>query len=711
MDQQHLTTGTGSSLRVVVASVLALAAGQAALAETASLTLEEVVVTAQKREELLQETPIAISAMSTRELETRRISSVMDLMNQAPSITIAPFAGTRVAPNLFIRGMGNLNAQSTNDMATSVYVDGVPVGRGIGMALDIADLERVELLRGPQGTLYGRNTTAGAINFITRKPDQEFGLRAQLTAGSWDLRAGRLSINVPFGEKLAARLSYMRSENDGWIDNLSTLPNQINFNEDRKKEAMKAAIRFLPTDNVTVDYSYDQSEMVFGNHFYQRVAGGTAVPGRQESVASVRGMTPSETKVTGHMLAVEWDAGTMTLRSITGYRDLENDVHMNFADLFLQDRTMQQDQFTHEFQLLGEAAGGRVKYVTGLFYADEDTEETLNSFGGFDVWAAEAEARSAAIFSQVTWTPAMLEDRLDLTLGARYTEDSRRVKKTFIRPMPPGAGATPGQIAIGDRDFNSFTPAVTVAYAFSDTINSYVKFSTGYRAGGFNPQSTPAFVQQGFEEENVDAWEIGLKSELFDRRLRANLALFHNKYEDLQVDQARVPPIFVDTLNAGSATTEGAELELNGLITSGLSFNLYFTYLDADYGSYVDNGVELEAQRFMPNAPDMQIGGGLRYETVLGELGDLIMEVDFRSVDDFYAGPKPDTLTQGYQIWNARVQLANIEAPSGSGKFRVAVWGKNLSDKIYRFSTTNLGILCAQFGPPRSVGVDLIYDF
>lgn len=711
MDQQHLTTGTGSSLRVVVASVLALAAGQAALAETASLTLEEVVVTAQKREELLQETPIAISAMSTRELETRRISSVMDLMNQAPSITIAPFAGTRVAPNLFIRGMGNLNAQSTNDMATSVYVDGVPVGRGIGMALDIADLERVELLRGPQGTLYGRNTTAGAINFITRKPDQEFGLRAQLTAGSWDLRAGRLSINVPFGEKLAARLSYMRSENDGWIDNLSTRPNQINFNEDRKKEAMKAAIRFLPTDNVTVDYSYDQSEMVFGNHFYQRVAGGTAVPGRQESVASVRGMTPSETKVTGHMLAVEWDAGTMTLRSITGYRDLENDVHMNFADLFLQDRTMQQDQFTHEFQLLGEAAGGRVKYVTGLFYADEDTEETLNSFGGFDVWAAEAEARSAAIFSQVTWTPAMLEDRLDLTLGARYTEDSRRVKKTFIRPMPPGAGATPGQIAIGDRDFNSFTPAVTVAYAFSDTINSYVKFSTGYRAGGFNPQSTPAFVQQGFEEENVDAWEIGLKSELFDRRLRANLALFHNKYEDLQVDQARVPPIFVDTLNAGSATTEGAELELNGLITSGLSFNLYFTYLDADYGSYVDNGVELEAQRFMPNAPDMQIGGGLRYETVLGELGDLIMEVDFRSVDDFYAGPKPDTLTQGYQIWNARVQLANIEAPSGSGKFRVAVWGKNLSDKIYRFSTTNLGILCAQFGPPRSVGVDLIYDF
>ncbi len=709
MDQQHRIT-TGSSLRIVVAAVLALAASQGAWAQTEALTLEEVVVTAQKREELLQDTPIAISAMSTRELETKRVNSVMDLMNQAPSITIAPFAGTRVAPNLFIRGMGNLNAQSTNDMATSVYVDGVPVGRGIGMALDVADLERVEILRGPQGTLYGRNTTAGAINFITRKPGDEFGLRAQLTAGSWDLRAGRLSLNLPMGEKLAARVAWMRSENDGWIDNLSTLPNQINFNEDRKKEAIKVAIRFLPTDDVTLDYSYDQSEMVYGNHFYQRLAGPTAVPGRQESTASARGMIPSETKVTGHVLAIEWDAGPMTLRSITGYRDLESDVHMNFADLFLQDRTMQQDQFTHEFQLLGEAAGGRVKYVTGLFYADEDTEETLNSFGGFDVWEAEAEARSAAIFGQLSWTPAVLDDRLDLTLGARYTEDSRRVKKTFVRPMPP-APATAGQIAIGDRDFNSFTPAVTVAYAFTDAINAYAKFSTGYRAGGFNPQSTPAFVQAGFEEESVDAWEVGLKSEWFERRLRANLALFHNKYSDLQVDQARVPPIFVDTLNAGSATIEGAELELNGRITRGLSLNLYFAYLDADYGSYVDNGVELEAQRFMPNAPDMQLGGSLRYETALGELGDLSMEVDFRSVEDFYAGPKPDTLTKGYDIWNARVQLANIGLPPEGGELRVALWGKNLSDKIYRLSTTNLGILCAQFGPPRSYGIDLIYEF
>src|SRR5690606_5785465 len=180
------------------------------------------------------------------------------------------FAGTRAAPNLFIRGMGNLNAQTTKDLATGIYVDGVPIGRAVGLAVDIADLERVEVLRGPQGTLWGRNTTAGAINFVTQKPDDEFSLKTQLTAGSWDLRSGRARINVPVTDRLAASLAYMRSEHDGWVDNTNaTLPNQINFNEDRKKEAIKAAVRIKPTDSIVMDYGFDMSKMIFGNHFYQ----------------------------------------------------------------------------------------------------------------------------------------------------------------------------------------------------------------------------------------------------------------------------------------------------------------------------------------------------------------------------------------------------------------------------------------------------------
>ncbi len=178
-------------------------------------TLEEIIVTAQKRMESLQVAPIAITAFSARDLETQRVSSVMDLVNKAPAITLAPFAGTRAAPNLFIRGMGNLNAQSTKDMATGIYVDGVPLARAMGLAVDIADLERVELLRGPQGTLWGRNTTAGAINFVTRKPDDEFSFSSQLGTASWKQFMVRSRVNVPVTDQFKTSLAYMRLENDG----------------------------------------------------------------------------------------------------------------------------------------------------------------------------------------------------------------------------------------------------------------------------------------------------------------------------------------------------------------------------------------------------------------------------------------------------------------------------------------------------------------
>lgn len=701
-----------SSTALLVGFAGAASAAESTVAdETSVRTLEEVIVTAQRREELLQETPIAITAFTSSDLEAQRISNVLDLLNKAPSVNLAPFAGTRVAPNLFIRGMGNLNAQSTKDMATGIYIDGVPVGRAIGLAADIADLERVEVLRGPQGTLWGRNTTAGAINFVTRKPDDELSVAAQLTAGSWDQMAARARINGPLTDSVSASLAYMRSENDGWVENKNrTLPNQINFNEDRKKEAIRAAMRFEPTDAVTVDYGYDTSEMTFGNHFYQVIAGPTAVPGRQESATPVRGLYPSNTEVSGHNLTVEWQLGQMTFKSITAYRDLDSRTNMNYADIFTQDATQVQHQFSQELQLVGDLLD-RIEYATGLFYFDEGTRETnASAFAGgalVDSWRVEAEASSAAIYGQATWTPPVLEDRLGLTLGMRYTEDSREATKTYVNP-----GFTPGLTGLvvkGDRDFDSFNPAVTVDYEFSDAIRGYAKYSTGYRAGGFNTQSTPPYFGPGFDAEDVEAWEIGLKSDLLGNRLRVNVAAFDNEYTDLQVDQVRTPPIFTDTINAGNATIQGVEIEATAVLARGLSANFFYAHLDGDYGSYVDNGVELEASKHVPNAPKYQLGAGVEYAFPHSSIGDFILSVDYRKQDEFYAGPNPNTLSPGYDLWNARLQLAEIPAPRGT--FRLAVWGKNLSDEIYRLSTTQLGMLSAQFGPPRSYGVDATYEF
>ena len=302
----------------------------------------------------------------------------------------------------------------------------------------------------------------------------------------------------------------------------------------------------------------------------------------------------------------------------------------------------------------------------------------------------------------------MLGDRLDLTLGARYTEDSRKATKNYLRTdLSPAI--LPGTVVVGDRDFDSFNPAITLDYAFVDNILGYAKYSTGYRAGGFSTQSTPAYFGQGFGQEDVKAWEIGLKSDLLGRRLRVNIAAFRNEYSDLQVDQARVPPIFTDTLNAGSATVKGVELESVAVLARGLTANLFYSWLDAEYDSYIDNGVEYAAVRHMPNAPKYQAGAGLEYAFPHLPAGNILLNVDYRKQDAFYGNPMSYSLSPGYQVWNAQAQLADIPVPQGS--FRVAVWGKNLGDEVYRLSTTNLGVPAAQFGAPRSVGVDVVYEF
>ncbi len=688
-------------------------AQEAPEAGTGAGALEEIVVTAQKREESLQETPIAITAFTSTQLRVQRVNNVMDLVNKVPSLNLAPFAGTRVAPNLFIRGMGNLNSQTTKDGATGIYIDGVPVGRSIGLATDIADLERIEVLRGPQGTLWGRNTTAGAINFITEKPSDELAFTGQITGGSWDLFSGRVMVNAPVTDEFFVRAAYMYTENDGWVENRNTtLSNQINFNEDRRKAAVRFAARYQPTESFTADYAFDNSDMTYGNHFYQVIQGPRAVRGRQESAVPLRGLRPSDTEVGGHTLTLDWDLGAMTVRSISAYRDLESRTNMNFIDIFTQDNIQDQDQFSQELQLVGDALGERLRYATGLFYFQEDSNENLASrFAGgalVDQWEVEAESTSAAIYGQATWTPPVLDDRLDLTVGLRYTEDTRKATKTYTNP-----GFTPairGLVVVGDRDFDSLNPAATVDYAFTDHINSYVKFSTGYRAGGFNTQSTPTFFGQGFDEENVDAWEVGLKSEFFAERLRVNLAAFSNDYEDLQVDQARVPPIFTDTINAGSAEIEGIELEASAVLAEGLTLDMFASWLDGQYNSYIDNGVDLADQKHIQNAPDWHYGAGVDYAFPSMAIGDLALHVDYRRQDEFYAGPNANTLSPGYEIWNARLELANIDT-EGRGTFRIAVWGRNLGDEIYRYSTTNLGAISAQFGPPRSMGVDAIYEF
>jgi iron complex outermembrane receptor protein len=242
-------------------------------------------------------------------------------------------------------------------------------------------------------------------------------------------------------------------------------------------------------------------------------------------------------------------------------------------------------------------------------------------------------------------------------------------------------GAPAGTVAAGDRSYTKFNPAFTVDYGFSETMTGYAKYSTGYRAGGFNSNSTAAGFGQGFAQENVRAYELGLKSDLLERRLRFNAAAFLNKYDDLQVDQVRVPAIFTDTVNAGDAKIKGVELEATTLLAKGLTANMSYTYMEGEYGEYIDNGVDLAKVKHIQNMPRNLVIAGLQYESERMTYGKLIFNLITAGRTPSIPAESEHSQQQSFGL-NARLQLADIRSPKG--KLRVSLWGKNLTDKHHR---------------------------
>jgi iron complex outermembrane receptor protein len=707
------------------------------------IALEEITVTAQKREESLLETPIAITTLDSVQLEENRVFNLTDVNGYIPNVDIPPFATSIATPTVFIRGMGNTDVQTTSDSTAGVYLDGVVLARTYGLALDIADLERIEVLRGPQGTLYGRNTTAGAINYVTRKPHDEFSIKARLSAGNYNYQSGQIDLNVPVTDRFYFKVAYLKDKIDGWVDNQNTtLPDQIDPYQ-RDNEAAAVALRWLATDNFTLDYAYDYSDLEYGNGYYQPVSvapfnTGTAVASddRQDEALFAKGLSPSTAKVQGHNLTLNWDVGAVTLRSITGYRKMTSDLNQNFLEgfvfapetqlssEFVQDNSAEQDQWSQEFQILGNAFGDSVQYVAGLYWFKEETDEAQqtnfadeNFFFG-DKWAVDAESESKAIYGQGTWRPNALSQKLGLTLGLRYTEDERKATKNFLQCDLPGCipdGVTFPTAVSGDKDFSNTSGNAVVDYFFTDSINTYVKYSTGYRSGGFSTRSKIDNFQQGFDPEEVQAFELGFKSRLWEDRLSLNAAAFYNDYKDLQVAWFE-PPVFNQVLNAGEATISGAEIEFVARLSRGWTIDGFYAYLHGEYGEFIDpEGNDVKDDVPFSNAPRHMTKFGAEYAFPMTSIGQVTAKVDYLWRDEFNSGNKdPINLNPAYGLWNARVQWLGIPLPAGS--IRMGLWGKNLSNEDYRTITTDFSggtglAQAAQFGTPRTYGLDFIYEY
>jgi iron complex outermembrane receptor protein len=687
--------------------------------------IQEIVVTAQKRQETLQETPIAMSALSGEALDKMGITDFAGVANASPSVYFAQYPSAASTLFLFMRGQGNGDpAQITGDGAVGLYEDGIYLSRPQAASFDLADVERVEVLRGPQGTLYGRNTTGGAVNIITKKPSGEFGFKQDFTFGTRDLFRSLTSIDLPSWHDVAAKVSILKSSKDGFVKNAGS----SNDYGEEDQLAGRVALHWSPSTAVAVDYSMEKGDQDTTPAYYQNKALVGLIPGY--SLQRNRTYRPidlplSKTHFEGHALTLSWDVSdNLTIKSLTGYRKLTSSFYQDYAESFFvnftTDDLIKNHQFSQEFQFIGSALNDRIKYAAGLYYFKESGSHFEHSNGGGllkdrDVTAT---SKSEAAYAQLTWTPPVLSDRLDLTVGGRYTKDDRDAARSQTI-----AGVATEIDINNSQSFKRFNPAFTANYHWSDDVSTYAKVATGYRAGGSSESATD--FTQTFGPEKVTSYELGLKSYWLERRVRANVAAFRTDYRDIQI--ATTPDAsdltVTQTVNAGRATIDGVELELLIAPTDDLSFSLDYTYLNADIDKVEVAGVDMTRYYVVPFAPQNSYNVAADYTFFHFDKGNIAAHLDYRWQDmAFLSGTSGPAVPNGeefarpaYGLLNGNITLS-LDLPRGD-RARIGIWSKNLTDKRYISHVVGLGDITGYvaqaytLGEPRSVGINLAYEY
>ena len=705
---------------------LALAAAPAA-AQPASgqqmVGLEEIVVTAQKRSESLQETPISAAAFTAAALEARGIANLSDLTAQVPNLQLTPHPNSATTSLVFIRGVGNIDDQITQDPSVAVYMDGVYIGRSQGLANEVAELERAEVLRGPQGSLYGRNATGGAINFITSAPELgEFEAKQNFSVGNYDLFRSRTRINVPVGDTLAVELGYLHTRKNGFVENRGSGVARFG---DQRRDAYRAAVRWAPTASFDLRYTYDRSDI---GDTPQYVAPAPLYPAfanrTQAGAAAVSGLLRNDVRAQGHNFTGSWQiTDDLTLNSITGYRKLRNFSNQNYLTgalgpfpLFTNRFNDRQKQFSEEIQLIGSGFGSQLEYVLGLYYFDESSQSRAQTVTAARVTtdrAVTADNRAYAAYGQGTYSPDALDNRLHLTLGLRWSRDERKATLQDTITQANGAVTVLPQ-GNGDNSFSNVSPTAILAYELSDQVNTYAKMARGYKSGGYNVRaSTTQRFNEGFGPETLTSYELGLKSDLLDRRLRINAALFYADYKDIQLNMQSDPnnPTRSDVLNAGKAHIKGVEVDIAVKPANNLTVTLNYGYTDANYRR-IDGlmGQNIAHLYVFPYIPKHSVNLGVEYVVPETPVGTITAGVDYSFRDKTHSSTAdPTYIIPDYSLLNARLTLSEI--PVGVGDVRLSLWGKNLTDKEYYSFHGNSGLPSAVFGEPRSYGLDLSFAF
>lgn len=704
--------------------------------------LEEVIVTAQRRETRLQETDISLTVMDAVALDERGIADFTQIGDFAPNVRTLDIP-TSAGGSISIRGFRNGETIATFEPKVGLYIDGVLIAKNSGSAFDILDLERVEILRGPQGTLYGRNTAGGAVNFITKKPADEWSGRIGATVGNYNQRDFKGTLNVPlvgpegvFGNPGTSRLNLKATvgilNRDGYQDNLFPAGGNREV-WDKDREIAQVQLQWKPNDNVSLLYAFDHSDIDeinpapamtdFNPVTRPQLAPFVTDGGGDRNIDYTQFR---KVKVQGHSLTLDWRLNDdLSLVSISALRTSEDESAQD-ADgtpvfVINTDAGNELETFTQEVRLVGQALSERLNYVMGAFYMDEDIKraDTTNVLPNFGLLLSGLEASGKnevwAVFGEGTYA---LTERLDVTLGLRYTAEDRQMSRADTTIIPASNTRNIIQLPDAQRDFSDVSGTLSLAYDWTDDIMTYFKVSKGYVSGGFNPRApSPTTFQRGYDEETVYTYEIGWKTTWLDGRLLVNGAVFYNDYKDLQVNLLDPETLRNNLVNAADAEISGLEIEVQAKPTDNLYLGAGYGYLDTKFKKYVDpvTGADLSKVTAWAHAPEHSFNAFGRYVVPhFLSVGDLVLRIDYAWVDDYFLLSSAGNFVDGYDLLNARIALEGISGP-GDSRFSVALWGRNLTDEVYYTTGYNLvssiGIAGRFTGPPRTYGLDLNFQF
>lgn len=699
-----------SLIPLIAAAVIGQAASAQEADETAGSGLDVIVVTAQKREQNIQNVPVAVSVTTGKDLERLQVSNVESLQYSTPSLVVAGSDPTR--QRFGIRGISDQSRNAGFDNRIGVYVDGVWVGRSAASNQAALDVASIEILRGPQGTLFGKNTVAGAINIITAKP--EFGSSGYLEAeyGNYDNRRLKGMLNFAALDKVAMRVSGMYRKRDGFVQNTF---NALDY-DNRDEYGLRGQLLFEQGD--TSFYIAADTAQFKG----RATAGGVRIDATPYQI-EINEEQNVKIGYDGLSAQVDHEFGNGgTLTSITGFRTSRYDAESDedFSQLNYATTKPIFEETSHLSQEIRYASDetGRFDYVVGLFYLEQDIEGA----GAATAFAPAINPRAPAVFVGVSQGATVksqsyaafvhtnfdITDRLELTAGARINKEDKSVDFSITDT----SGLFTSGALKDTRSSSDFSPTFSLNYDVTDDVMGYARYSRAYKSGGWNTDFVASVKDIAFEDESVDAFELGLKSLLFDRRLRLNLSAYISKHSDFQVfsfSQLSTGGTALRATNAGKVTSKGFEIEADIQPVDWLNLFANYGYNDAKFDSFANGGgagVDFDGNR-PAEAPKHNLNLGIAADFDLG-FANLMIQGDYNYRSSFFSNP--DNLPVNL---NSSLEQANVRAGLDFGKVSVFGWMRNAFDvetQIYN-GRSFLGIARGKYNDPQTYGVTLKIKF